>query len=508
MSDFGFIILVSSFKGVFKMFKDTKQEYSVKICPTSDVEKLENLLNTMSQEGWDLYTMSEAEAKNGDYQYNCIFVREYEEVDDDEDEVCSIDVGDFCSKMEKIFKKNPYLECREIQSKIKYKRERIAEIKACLDSTVIDDNDRNSLNEEMSNALKDLDNARMMLVDVISPDKMYEKLDVKKIRVILSEEIIELVNPDNNAELISQSVKVRQELSEKLGYVIPTIQFKPDETLEAGQYKINVRDITTLGGQVYPDYKMFLKKDLDLSKKPSYVIEDVDVISGEKVWWIPVDKTEKYWAKGLLPAEVIAQNLKYISKRYVDDIFDYNDVNKFVEIAADKNVYLIENIIPDFLSVGELRYILATLIRENISIKDVVFIFEKINDFSEDSVKEDLLEKIRLSLSRQISNSIADENRTIYGINLGEATAKKLRKVMLSDEPTVTIKGSFIKKMLKDIEEISKNSNLNIENIAFITPLDIRQILFHVIEQFIPNLSVVANSELSSEFNLEILGEV
>lgn len=490
------------------MFKDTTQEYSVKTCPTSDVEKLENLLNAMSQEGWDLYTMSEAEANNGSFQYNCIFVREFEETKDDEEEVCSIDVGDFCSKMEKIFKKNPYLECKEIQAKIKKKRARISEIKACLDSTVIDDNDRNSLNEEMSNALKDLDNARMMLSDVISPDKMYEKLDVKKISIVLSEEIIELVNPDNNAELISQSVKVRQELSEKLGYVIPAIQFKLEDSFEAGQYQINVRDITTLEGQVYPGYKMFFKKDLDLSKKPSYVIEDIDIISGEKVWWIPVDKTEKYWAKGFLPAEVIAQNLKYISRRYVDDIFDYHDVNKFVEIAADRNVYLIENIIPDFLSVGELRYILATLIRENISVKDVTFIFEKINDFSEDSVKEDLLEKIRISLARQISNSIADENRTIYGISLSEATAKKLRKAMLSDEPTVRIKGNFIKKMLKDIEEISNSSNLNIENIALISPLDIRQILFHIIEQFIPNLSVVANPELSSDFNLEILGEV
>lgn len=490
------------------MFKDTKQEYSVKTCPTSDVEALEVLLNSMSEKGWDLYTMSEAESANGNFQYNCIFVREYEEAKDDDDEVCNIDVGDFRSKMEKIFQKDPYLECKEIQSKIKQKRERITEIKACLDSTVIDDQDRAGLNEEIFKALKDLENLKAMLIDVISPDKMYEKLDVKKLTIILSEELIELVNPDNKAELIAQTVKIRQELSEKLGYVIPTIQFKTDESLEAGQYKINVRDITTLEGHIFPEYKMFYKKDLDLTKKPAYAIEDTDLISNEKIWWIPINKTEKYWVKGLLPQEVIAQNLKYIAKRYVDDIFDYNDVNKFIEIAAEKNLYLIENIIPDFLSVGELRYILATLIRENISIKDVVFIFEKINDFSEDSIKENLLEKIRASLSRQISHSIADENRTIYGLNLNDATIQKIRKAVVSNESTVTIKGNFVKKITKDIEELTKNSNVNIENIALIVPPDIRQILFQIIEQFIPNLSVISTHEVSSEFNLEILGEV
>lgn len=489
------------------MFKDSRQEYLIKTCSTNDTEALETLLNSMSENGWDLYTMSETESSSGNFQYNCIFVREYEEPKDD-DEFDNIDVGDFRSKMEKIFQKDPYLECKEIQSKIKQKRERITEIKACLDSTVIDDSDRACLNEEICNALKELENLKAMLVDVISPDKMYEKMDVKRITIILSEELIELVNPDNNAELIAQTVKVRQELSEKLGYVIPTIQFKIDETLEAGQYKINVRDITTFEGTIYPEYKMFYKKDLDLSKKPSYAIEDIDFARGEKIWWIPLNKTEKFWVKGLMPQEVIAKNLKYIAKRYVDNIFDYNDVNKFIEIIAEKNLYLIENIIPDFLSVGELRYILATLIRENISIKDIFFIFEKINDFAEDSVKENLLEKLRTSLSRQISNSIADENRTIYGFNLNTATTQKLRKAMCSDETAVTIKGNFVEKITQNIEKALNNSGVNIENTALIVPSDIRQILFQILEQFIPDLSVVSMPEISSEFNLEILGEV
>lgn len=490
------------------MFKDARQEYSIKTCPTSDTEALETLLNSMSENGWDLYTMSETEASNGSFQYNCIFVREYEEPKEEDDELCNIDVGDFRSKMEKIFQKDPYLECKDIQSKIKQKRERITEIKACLDSTVIDDSDRTGLNEEICSALKDLENLKAMLIDVISPDKMYEKMEVKRLTIILSEELIELVNPDNKAELISQTVKIRQELAEKLGYIIPTIQFKTDESLEAGQYKINVRDITTLEGNIFPEHKMFYKKDLDLTKKPAYAIEDTDIVTGEKIWWIPINKTEKYWVKGLLPHEVIAQNLKYIAKRYVDDIFDYNDVNKFIEIAAEKNLYLIENIIPDFLSVGELRYILTTLIRENISVKDVIFIFEKINDFAEDSIKENLLEKLRTSLSRHISNSIADENRTIYGLNLNTATAQKIRKIISTDETAVTIKGNFIKKITKNIEEVTGNSNINTENIALIVPSDIRQILFQIMEQFIPNLSVVSAHEISSEFNLEILGEV
>lgn len=491
------------------MFKGSRHEYSVKTCPTSDVEGLENLLNEMSVAGWELYTMNEAESQSGSgYQYNCIFVRDFDDEESEKQDVDSIDLGDFRSKMEKIFHKEPYFECREVQGKIKQKRERIQEIKACLDSTVIDDQDRAELNAEMSEALKELEDLKQTLLEVISPDKMYDSIDVKKISILISEELLELVNPDSNAELISQTVKVRQELTDELGYVIPSIQFKVDETLEAGEYQIKVRDITVLEKDIYPNHKMFLKKELDLSRKPSYAIEDIDYITGEKIWWIPIDKTEKYWAKGLLPQEVIAKNLKYIAKRYIDDIFDYNDVNQFVGLAAEKNLYLIENIIPDFISLGELRYILSTLIRENVSVKDVAFIFEKINDFSEDNVKEDLLEKIRISLNRQISQSVADENKNIYGIKMSAKSISKIRKTMLGGGETITIEGSVIKKLTTNIEKILNESDMPIKNIALIAPIDIRQILFHIFEQVIPNLAVIADEELSAEFNLETIGEI
>ena len=112
-----------------------------------------------------------------------------------------------------------------------------------------------------------------------------------------------------------------------------------------------------------------------------------------------------------------------------------------------------------------------------------------------------------MSLSRQICASIADENRNIYGITLDAATVAKIQKALDSEESTVTIKGGFLKKTFKNIENILKTSHVDIENTAVIVPLEIRQIVFHIVEQFIPNLSVIANQELSSEFNVEIIGE-
>ncbi len=491
------------------MFKSSKNEYAVKTCPTDEPEFLEELLNSMSDEGWELYTLHEADGRNGGVVYNCIFYRDKEDDEGSSEKKSElVDVDDFRSKMEKIFKKNPYLECKELQNKIKDKRLRIKEIKACLDSTAIDEDDRLVLNGEMSEILKDLEELKNKLAETISPQKFYEEVSVNKITINLSDELLEMVNPDNGSELIALSVKLRQNLTEKLGYVIPSVYFKPDETLDAGEYKILIRDIEVLKSSVYPTHSMFYKKSISIARKPAGTIESVDLITGEEILWIDNKKTKQFWEKGLSAEEVIIKNLEYIVCRYVDEIFDYNDVNRFVEIAGSENLYLIENIMPDFLSVGELRYILVSLIREKVPVRDVVHLFEKINDFSAEAIKEDLLEKLRISLSRQICQSIADENRIIYGITLSNKILDKLGKAFRSNKKTVTINGSFLKKVAKQLNKIIDESEINSNHIALVIPTDLRQFVYQIFEQIRPNLSVISKAEIASEFDLETICEI
>ena len=78
------------------MFKSSKNEYAVKTCPTDEPEFLEELLNSMSEKGWELYTLHEADGRNGDVVYNCIFYRDKEEdseSDEKDDEIVDIQEG-------------------------------------------------------------------------------------------------------------------------------------------------------------------------------------------------------------------------------------------------------------------------------------------------------------------------------------------------------------------------------------------------------------------------------
>jgi flagellar biosynthesis protein FlhA len=488
------------------MFKNLKNEYSVQVAPLDEPDALEEMLNKMAKNGWDLYTMNEAESPSGKPCYNCIFVRES---DDKEDDGQVVEIGDFKSKIEKMFEPSdePYQQCRQIQRKIREKHERITRIKSALESTT-SEKEHQKLNEDISNSLSELKDLKSQLAESIEPDNFFDKISLNKLSIILSDELIDLVNPEFEAPLVTETVKIRQNLAEILGYVIPAVHFSNSEDLDSNEFVIKIRDIETLKGTVYLGYRMFHHGEANISRKPKDAIESEDFITGEKVFWIEESKTKDFWEKGLKPEDVIAKALQYIVLKYVDEILDYNDINKYIELVSRNNIYLVENLIPDYLSIGSIRFIFAQLLKEKVPLKDIVYIFEKLNDFADEESKEDILANLRISLSRQICKSIADENKTFFAIELSEDLIEDTEKMLSAENEVISVDIAFVQKLIKKIRLILQETSSNIENTALIVPSGIRHILFSILEDYIPGLSVLAKEEISKDFTIELIGAV
>ncbi len=504
-------------KNEVEMYKPAVQ-YKIESCPSNDKDALEKLLNQMCAAGWDLYSMNEVEV-DGDFCYNCIFVKEADEFDEDEDDLSDI-IG-FKSKIERIMntKNEPYEQCSEIQRKIKEKRTKISKIKSLIDST--SENQRSKLNEEISRLLNDLLELQQSLREIISPDIMIPRIGEDKLSISLSEEIIDLVNPDLEANLVAQTVRARQNLTEELGYVIPRVKFQDDDSIQANEYCVNVRGIPAFKARVYLGHLMFYKEELKLSKLPATAITDIDEYSDEEVVWIPIEKTKDFWLKGKTPSEVIAENLKLTCIKYIEDLFDYTDVNCYVEIVGMQNSYLVENIIPDFLSVAEIKFILTSLIKEQISIKDIIYVFEKINDFADEATKEDLLDKIRIAFKRQISAKLANENGVIQAFELTDNNREYFEDAILQeyedeeddddideDVQKIAIEEKKVINIIKNIKKMCKKYSIDSKNTVLIVPYRIRYVLSILLGQFLPNIKIIAKEEISSEYTLELLEQI
>lgn len=492
------------------MYKGIKMQYVIKSVPSDNTKALEDLLNEMSQSGWDLYSMHEVEAEDG-FQYNCIFATEDSaEIESEADDI--VNISNFKSQMEKMLSPNlsPYDSCKEIQEKIKEQRKKIVKIKSQLEaqSEAPISKNREHLNNEISKGLRELEELKQNLMKTISPDLMYSKIRQEKLSIHLSEEAIDLVDPDKGGVLIAETVKIRQKLADELGYVIPKIIFADDDKLNAYEFSIKIRGLEVINSFVYPGYLMFFADDLKLDKKQKGAIYAVDEITGEKIVWLEEKKTKTFWQNGLNPAEYVARLLEYIVIKNIDELLDYSDVNQYMEIISEKNMFLIENIIPDFVSVAELRYLLANLLREEISIKDIVYIFEKINDFSDEASKEDLLDKIRLSLARYISKKVSNDDGIIQVFELSDLTYKKLFSKIKKDENIIRLDGKKVEKIAKAVLKKTKQYNSDLSNLVILAPLEVRHMLFMILSQFISNIRVIAKEEIANDYTVEVLDEI
>lgn len=493
------------------MFKGSRMNYVIKSVPSDNIKALENLLNEMSQTGWDLYSMHEVETEEGGYQYNCIFAGENPQERENEAEDI-VNIKNFKTQMEKMLSSqlSPYESCKELQEKIKEQRKKINKIKTQLEaqSEIPISKNRKQLNEEISKGLRDLEDLRRQLIKTISPDVMYSKIRQEKLSISLSEEVLELVNPDFAAELVSETVNLRQKFADRLGYVISKIIFEDDDKLSPYEFSIKIRGQEVLNSFAYPKFLMFFEDDLKLTKKEKGAIYSIDEITGRKIIWLEEKKTKNFWQKGLKPSEFICRILENTIIKYIDEIFDYSDINRYMEIVSEENMFLIENIIPDFVSAADLRYILANLLREEVSIKDIIYIFEKINDFSDEETKEDLLDKIRLSLSRFISKKIASADGIIQAFALSETSYKSIFSKINSKDNVIKIDGAKIEKIAKNIYKKAKSLNIDLENIVILAPLEVRHMMFMILSQFVSNIKILAKEEISNELIVEIIDEI
>lgn len=487
-----------------------RMEYVIKTCSTENAQELQNLLNEMSMSGWNLYSMTEVGGDDSDSQLNCIFMREVKSENNGEGDIISI--SDFKSQMEKMLspKTTEYEKCLDIQTKIKQKRDEINQIKAQLDDEAA--GSRKKLNDRISSGLKELDDLKGALNKATSPDLMYSRLHEEKLAIYLSEELLGFIDAERDdfgqEMLVAQTVKSRLNLTESLGYIIPKVVFKDDENLNPCEFTIKIRGMEVFRAVVYPEHVMYYADELHTETKIKNSINAIDEISDRKVVWVPKDKTKDFWQKGMTSSEYIAHALEYIAVKHVDDLLDYEDIEKYLDVVDKENSYLVDNIIPDILNYSDIKYIMASLIKEKVSIKNITYLFEKINDYADDSARIDIINKLRLALSRQICKRyLNDDCESISAFELSEKTyAEIVMGCDDSDDSMIKIDADMAEKMASKLAK--KCKKLGIHNPKLVVPMEYRQILFTLLSLFMNNITVLAQEELGCSYKVDSLGEI
>lgn len=347
--------------------------------------------------------------------------------------------------------------------------------------------------------------------DIRRPENIMPLLQVDPIELEFGYGIIPLADPNQGGDLFDRLVMIRRQIALELGIIVPMIRLRDNIQLDANQYLIKIKgnDIA-MGNVVFDHY---------LAMSPGSVegeIDGIDTIEpafGLPAKWIKSDLREKAELLGYTvvdPSSVISTHLTEVVKRHSHELISREDVKQLIDNVKDDHPALIDELIPGLMGLGEIQKVLANLLKESISVRNLVTILETLADYSRSTRDVNVLtEYVRQKLSRQISKQY---------FPFGEAKVVTLDQgleTMLMESIEQNENGTFLsldpmttQSILSNLtEEIRKLLTMGEQAIVVTAPI-VRFYFKRISEQTIPDLVVLSYNEIDSSVELQSAGMV
>ena len=234
------------------------------------------------------------------------------------------------------------------------------------------------VNQDVQAQLGQLENVKQNMQDLVNPNKMYERLGVDVLSLQVGSGLLPIADPDQEGQLLAKIAALRQRVTDELGYIIPNIRIMDSSALDANEYLISIRGNKVATGFVYPGKLMVIADQWDATGKPTPAdcIANIDPTYQAQAYWIDpsqIDPNDHLTAVDSV--DVIVTHLQECVRKYVDEVMTKTDVLKLMELVKSQDPTLVNDLIPTIISTSDLRKIFVNLIREKVSIKDIIFIF-------------------------------------------------------------------------------------------------------------------------------------
>ena len=350
-------------------------------------------------------------------------------------------------------------------------------------------------------------------VNPSSPDMMYSLLEVDNLAIWVGRNLLDIADPSRQGTMVPEIASLRHQLTLNLGYVLPSVRIMDAPSLNPNEYRIVIRDTTVASSEAYPDKMLVLREYWDriYSEPPPGALPGWDSALQEPSYWIDPDYLEQIdWQYPATPAvRVITAHLAEIVRRNIDELLTKADVKKVLDQAKQKDAQVVDSLVPGLINVGDLRRVFVNLLKERVSIRDVQYILEKLEDLCAGIKDPDLLsEKIRITLGRQICLEFATPEKQIYSIAFHPAMERKVEESLqrVENNLVLILDPKQIQHLVTMISRASKRINERYgRKPVLICGPGLRLPLYRLLEQFDPHIHVLSYAELSPDFNVQVL---
>ena len=326
-------------------------------------------------------------------------------------------------------------------------------------------------------------------------------------------DLIPLVDERKGGELMSRIGRLRIQFAKSLGVLVPPIQVRDNLRLKATEYAVLVRGTEVARGELRPGHLLAIDPGGPHDTVPG--IPGVEPAFGLAALWIKEAEQRNAERAGYTvvdPATVLSTHLSEIIKTHAPEFLGRQEVQELLDRVGKTHPRVVDDLVPNLLPLGAVLTVLKSLLREQVSIRDLLTILETMADAASKSQDTDFLcERVRQALGRQIAAQHADGGGTIHYIGLSRQTEDVIRAGLQRDGNgggQLVMDPMKAQELLRRLgSEVEKHAAGRVMPVLLAAPL-IRSALRRLTERVLPQVAVLSPNELGERTRIKRLGTV
>ncbi|WP_156855439.1 flagellar biosynthesis protein FlhA [Oceanobacillus sp. AG] len=345
-----------------------------------------------------------------------------------------------------------------------------------------------------------------------TPENVVNLINLDPIEFEFGYALIPLADANQGGDLLERVIMIRRQLAIELGMVIPVVRIRDNIQLNPNEYRLKIKGNEVAKGELMLDHYLAMAPDMDDDG-----IEGIDTLEpafGLPAKWITEEHKDEAELSGYTvvdPPSVVSTHITEVIKQHAHILLGREETKQLIDHLKETNPILVEEVNPEPLAIGDVQKVLAKLLRENVSIRNLPVIFETLADFSKMTNDTDLLaEYVRQSLSAQLTEQYAKPDRTLTVITVSGKVEKLLAESIQHTEHGnyLSLEPDKQQEIITTIHQEVEKLTLQEDTAIVLCSPAIRMYLKQLLDRFLPQVVVLSYNELEPDIQVQSVGVV